>query len=67
MPTRAEWVQSLVKAIHCPSCGEKAAHQFLQFSETLGVYAVLPHYCCDTEDCDYNLEGPKFWTIVLRD
>lgn len=66
MERSTEWVRSIIEAIHCPSCGRKAAHQAYQWSE-IGFYAVLPHYCCDTDGCDYSLEGPKFWTIVSQD
>lgn len=57
-------VRRALEAIHCPSCGKVAAYTGIKDSG--GFYSVAPVYCCDTEGCEYSLEGPQVWIVDLR-
>jgi hypothetical protein len=58
--------REVIQLVHCPDCGEPASYTGIK--ETAGgFYAVVPIWCCDTEDCPNSLEGPSYWTRDLSD
>jgi hypothetical protein len=56
--------RKVIELVHCPECGEPAAATAFTWVDK-GFYAVVPAWCCDTEDCPNSLEGPDYWTRDL--
>lgn len=64
MPSEAQ-LRQIIDLVHCPSCGKPAKAMSIRHQH--GLTAVAPVYCCDTEDCEFSIEGPFAWTPDFMD
>lgn len=62
--TRFE-VRRAFDMMHCPACKKPAAQIGLKRYPG-GIHLVTPQWKCDTEGCDFRLDGPRAWTPDSR-